>query len=281
VQLLLIGLAIAVLISYIAYHLHALNLGGGIAAAILGTIIFGLGGVGWALVLLSFFISSSGLSKLFIAQKSTSGMSFSKGSRRDAWQVGANGGMAGLLALIYFVIAWSLPENSWNQFLWVGFASSLAAANADTWATELGLLNPGKPVLISTKRKVSKGTSGAVSLVGILASMAGSALIGAVAVLCVSAGWGPTMELRSGAQFLIIASSGMVGTLVDSFLGATVQGIYFCPVCNKKTEQHSLHHCGTPTSPISGLPWLNNDWVNAICTISAGLIGMLLVTLIN
>ncbi len=279
--LFLTGVIAAVIISYAAYHLHALSLSGGIAAAILGTIIFGLGGLGWALVLLSFFISSSGLSKLFSLQKESTGLSFSKGSRRDAWQVAANGGMAGVLALIYFIIAWRSPENSWGQHLWVGFASSLAAANADTWATELGLLNPGLPVLIGTLRKVPKGTSGAVSLVGTLASLAGSVLMGGVAVLSISAGWGPIMRLKPGIQFLIIAGSGMVGSLIDSVSGATVQSVYYCPVCKKETEQHPLHNCGSATSPKRGFSWLNNDLVNAACTISAGLIGMLLAILIN
>jgi len=281
VNVFIIGFLTAVGVSFFAYRGHALSFSGAIAAAFLGTIVFGLAGVGWAIIMLTFFISSSGLSKLFTSQKSTSGMSFSKGSRRDAWQVAANGGMAGFMALIYIVLSYYSSETLWPQYLWVGFASSLAAANADTWATELGLLNPGKPFFISTLRNVPKGTSGAVSLMGTLASLAGSALIGGVAVLSLSLGFGPSQEIGSGVQFLVITVSGMVGALVDSILGATVQSVYFCPVCNKETEQHPLHYCGAMTNQKRGLPWLNNDWVNAACTISAGLFGMLLATLIN
>ena len=279
--LFLIGLFVAVVVSYLAYRLNALSLSGGIAAAVLGTIVFGLGGLPWALVLLSFFVSSSALSKLFALRKQSSGVSFSKGSRRDAWQVAANGGMGGLLALIYFLLAWRIPDSPWDQHLWIGFASSLAAANADTWATELGLLNPGKPLLISNMRKVPKGTSGAVSLVGTLASLAGASLIAGVASINLSTGWGPIMDFGSGTQFLIITGGGMAGTIVDSILGATVQGVYYCPVCKKETEQHPLHNCGAPANLKRGLPWITNDVVNAACTISAGLMGMLLAILIN
>lgn len=277
----LIGLLVAVAIAYLAYRTQALNLSGAIAAAILGTVVFGLGGVGWGFLMLTFFISSSGLSKLFAVRKESLGLNFSKGSRRDAWQVAANGGMAGLMVLIYVFLSRYSTGTIWTQYLWIGFASSLAAANADTWATELGLLNPSKPVLISTLRKVPKGTSGAVSLVGTTASFLGSALIGGVAVLCLSAGWAPSMSLKPVMQFLIITISGMLGSLVDSILGATIQTVYYCPNCKKETEQHPLHHCGAGTNQKRGLPWLNNDWVNAACTISAGIIGLLLAILIN
>jgi len=91
VDFFLIGLLIAVWVALIAYRVHALNLSGTIAAVLLGTVVFGLGGVSWALIMLTFFFSSSGLSKLFAVRKESSGLNFSKGSQRDAWQVAANG----------------------------------------------------------------------------------------------------------------------------------------------------------------------------------------------
>jgi uncharacterized membrane protein len=165
--------------------------------------------------------------------------------------------------------------------LWIGFGASLAAANADTWGTELGLLNPGKPVLLSSFKRVPKGTSGGVSLVGTLASLGGSALVGSAAGLLALAGWGHGGNLRSFLQFLVITGSGMFGALVDSLLGASLQAIYYCSACKKETEQHPLHRCGNPTEHLRGLTWLNNDWVNAACTISAGIMGLLLAILFN
>jgi uncharacterized membrane protein len=92
---------------------------------------------------------------------------------------------------------------------------------------------------------------------------------------------GPSQESGSGVQFLIITISGMIGSLVDMILGATMQSVYYCPICEKETEQHPLHHCGALTNPKRGLSWLNNDWVNAACTISGGITGLLLAALIN
>jgi uncharacterized protein (TIGR00297 family) len=277
----LIGLFSGVGIAYLAYRARTLNRSGGFTAGILGAIVFGLGGVGWAIVLLTFFISSSGLSRLFSQLKNETEANFSKGSRRDAGQVAANGGIAGLLALTYFVVSLANPETPWLNFLWLGFAASLAGANADTWGTELGLLNPHQPISLLTLKRVPKGTSGGVSLIGTLASLAGAGLVAGAAVLCSWLGWAPTAGLPLGLQLMVITISGFMGSMVDSLLGATLQAIYFCPVCQKETERHPVHSCGAETEPKRGWTWLNNDWVNAACTISAGLFAILLMLIIR
>jgi len=69
---------------------------------------------------------------------------------------------------------------------------------------------------------------------------------------------------------------GVVGSLVDSLLGATLQAIYFCPACQKETEKHPQHTCGGKTVHQRGLAWLNNDGVNFLCTLSAALAGVCL-----
>lgn len=271
-----IGLVAGSVIAYVAYRARSLDRNGALAAGVLGSVVFGLGGIGWAVVLLTFFISASALSKLFKGAKSDLGQEFAKGSRRDAGQVAANGGVGGVLALLFFIFTWFAPENRLLPALWLGFCASFAAANADTWATELGVLNPRKPVLLSTFKRVSQGTSGGVSLIGTLAALAGSALVGLMAVVSVQADWAPMGDRALWIQAILITSAGLLGSFVDSYLGATVQAVYTCPACKKETERHPLHRCGTETRLKRGLPWLNNDWVNTACTLSAGLFGLLL-----
>lgn len=272
----LIGLASGVGVAYLAYRAGALDGSGALAAGVLGAVVFGLGGLGWAIVLLVFFISASVLSKIIKPTKAAAGHDFAKGSRRDAGQVAANGGVGGSLTLLFFFMSRSVPDNQFLPVLWLGFCASLAAANADTWATELGLLNPRRPVLIVNFKPVPQGTSGAISLAGSLAALAGSALVALMAVWSVRQGWGPAADLPRSVQFLVVTVAGLLGSFVDSWLGATVQAVYTCPTCSKETERHPLHGCGTQTILSRGLPWLNNDWVNSACTLSAGLLGVLL-----
>lgn len=93
------GILLGSMIAAVAYRFKALSLSGAIAAAVLGTIVFGLGGISHTIVLLVFFTSSTMLSKLIHQRKIQVNEKYAKGSRRDAWQVWANGGVAGVIVL--------------------------------------------------------------------------------------------------------------------------------------------------------------------------------------
>ena len=249
----LYGFLLAILVAYLAYRAHSLSRSGAVAATIVGTIIFGIGGWQWAVLLLTFFITSSGLSRLFKKRKVDLNEKFSKGHERDAGQVFGNGGLATFFAALHAFY----PE---SILPWIGFAASLAAVNADTWATELGVLNPTPPRLITNlTKRVEKGTSGGVSLFGTLASLLGSAVIALPAVFL-----SPSSALSTN-YLLLITLAGLAGSFFDSLLGATVQAMYFCPTDQKETEKHPLHTCGTETIHIRGWKWLDNDWVNFAC----------------
>lgn len=265
-----LGFMLAAVISLAAYFTRSLSRSGAIAATCLGTAVFGLGGLPWAVLLLGFFLSSSLLSRLFKQRKDTLNEKFSKGGRRDAAQVLANGGPTGLLVLLQA----AFPSEAWP---WFAAAASLAAANADTWGTELGVLSPTPPRLITTWKKTEPGASGAVSLAGTLAAGGGALLIAFLALIVWPSYAGGGGDVSAGLlRLLFITLAGWIGSLLDSLLGATVQAIYRCPSCNKETERHPLHTCGAPTAQVRGLTWLNNDWVNAACTVSGALIGLIL-----
>jgi uncharacterized protein (TIGR00297 family) len=153
------GGLLGILVAYVAWRANSLTNNGAVAAAILGSVIFGFGGLSWAVLLLTFFISSSLLSHAFRRRKLDLDEKFQKGGQRDWGQVVANGGLA--LALVLVHVGW--PSATW---VWWTYAGALAAVNADTWATELGVLNRARPRLITTWRKVERGTSGAISLRG-------------------------------------------------------------------------------------------------------------------
>jgi uncharacterized protein (TIGR00297 family) len=245
------GFIFGTIISGLAFKARALTVNGVIAAALLGWVIFSLGGWDYSIVLMAFFISSSGLSFAFKRKKTIMDEKHAKGSRRDAGQVAANGGVAGLIVILHLLF----PTWTW---VWWAFCASLAAATADTWATELGALSPVQPRLITTGKIVEMGTSGGITWVGTLSS-----LIGAIFIAMVASLFHPNL-----VGLVVVTLAGLAGSLVDSALGATIQSVYYCPTCQKETEKHLLHLCGTKTVQIRGLAWLDNDWVNVFCTLT-------------
>lgn len=245
---LLIGFIFGTLIGVIAWRARALSSSGAIAATITGGLIFGLGGLPWAALLLTFFISSSALSRLFAQRKADLSEKFSKGSQRDWSQVLANGGLGA-----FFAVVFSLSPGAIWPF--VAFTGAMAAVNADTWATELGVFSPTSPKLITSGSSVERGTSGGITSWGYAAALAGALLVGGFAAYFSS-------NTDILAILIIAGLAGLAGSSVDSLLGATIQAIYYCPECQKETEKHPLHTCGTETKQYRGWRWLNNDWVN-------------------
>lgn len=253
-----IGFLLGLLIAALAWRAGALSGSGAFGATLTGGLIFGLGGLPWAALLLTFFISSSLLSRLFGRSKAALSEKFSKGSRRDWGQVLANGGLGALLA----VVPPLFPDQVWP---WLAFCGAMAAVNADTWATEIGVLSRFQPRLITTGKPVERGASGGVSLLGYAAVLGGSGLVGVVAALFSP----PGQALPALAACLL---GGLAGSTFDSLLGATVQSIYYCPACQKETERYPLHTCGTVTQPLRGWRWLDNDLVNFACSLVGALV---------
>jgi uncharacterized protein (TIGR00297 family) len=256
----LIGGTLALIVAVFGWRFGWLDLSGAFAALGMGVIVFGLGGLRWSIVLLVFFISSSLFSKLFSSQKSESDQYAAKGARRDSGQVLANGGVASLFVILHVLY----PQ---SEITWLCFTAAFAAANADTWATEIGLLASNAPILITSRKKVSKGTSGGITLAGSMGAAAGSGLI----VLTAWWVWPQPFTTPHAGVIMGLFLAGLLASFVDSLLGATLQRVNYCPACKKETEKSPQHGCGTATEYLRGWRWLDNDWVNFFCTLSAAL----------
>jgi uncharacterized protein (TIGR00297 family) len=261
-----LGLALSTLIGGLGYWRRALTISGAAGAVLVGTLIFWLGGWVWGVLLVTFFLSSSWLSHYRKEEKASVAEKFAKGSQRDLGQVLANGGLGAILAVVY--------ANQPHVLLLAAFVGAMATVNADTWATELGILSRVPPRLITTGEVVVPGASGGVTRLGIWASLAGALLIGTVATavsqilsLLSGNGW----SLRAISFTLLAVAGGLAGSLFDSLLGATVQGIYYCERCAKETES-PIHRCGQASRPLRGWAWLNNDLVNFLASFVGGLV---------
>lgn len=248
----------------------ALTTGGAIAATFVGGVVFTFGGWAWAVLIVAFFISSSLLSVYQSSQKETLAQELlAKDAQRDVWQVLANGGWLTLLALVTYL----RPE--WRgPWLLPAAVGTMAAATADTWATELGLLSQIPPRLITTGESVPPGTNGAVTRIGTFSAITGGLFIGFLAGILAFV-IGAELPFSPGWLTVIGGLSGLGGALFDSVLGATVQYVNWCPTCKRETEA-DVHHCGTATQPHRGWSWLDNDMVNFLASIVGSVVAMLL-----
>lgn len=276
------GLLLSALIGILARRRGSLARSGVWGAVITGTLIFGFGGWGAGLLLIAFFTSSSLLShfKQRDAQKQRAAETFDKGGRRDVWQALANGGAATLLAVLGGLAA--LNGNAGlATLLFAGMAGALAAANADTWATELGVLSPSPPRRITNLREtVAPGTSGGITLVGTLAALAGAGFIATLHGVFNAIGWNAIAMPASITLLIAVALGGVAGALFDSLLGATVQAMYYSERRKKETEK-PIEKDGTPNRLVRGWRRLTNDWVNFISTVFGATITIALFFLAN
>lgn len=261
------ALVAALLVTVAAWRLRSLTIDGAAVATLIGVVAMSVS-VGAGLYLISWFVLASLVSRIGRQQKALRTRSIvDKGGRRDAFQVLANGG-AFLVCVAYQLpivsVCGSLADCS---DLWmVAAAGSLAAAGADTWATEIGTLFGGQPYSLRGRRAVAAGTSGAVSLQGTAGMVFAACLYALLAALAI-------VPMQS--QYLVaIATGGIAGAVIDTLIGAWFQERRQCQSCGMFTEQ-LVHVCGGRTAQYSGLSGLNNDAVNAICALSGAVVAVL------
>ncbi|MEH7379953.1 DUF92 domain-containing protein [Bacillus sp. JJ1533] len=252
-----IGVAVA------GYRVKSLTFSGAVGTIFVGSAVsigFGYRGL---LVLGAFFASSSLWSKMKAGNKDSLKNKVAKGEQRDIIQVFANGGIAAFAGLLF---AWT------DSIIWLYlFIGSIAAANADTWASEIGTLSKKRPILLTKMKRVDAGTSGAVSWLGTIAGFLGSLFISVISFVV----W-PELSvlLLVGLTFV-----GFCGNVIDTIMGATLQVVYRCSSCGMETEKRV--HCGQETAYFKGLRFCNNDAVNLISILLASGLGTYFLSLIK
>lgn len=267
-----LGFLLSSIVAFAAYFKHSLSRSGLIAAIVLGTSMFYAGAVYESYViwiaLISFFITSSVLTKYRATDKVQYTKTHEKSGNRDYQQVLANG----LLPLLFAVIAALTGE----LFYVIAGITTIATSTADTWASEIGILSKGKTISLLSWKEVPQGTSGGVSVLGIIASIVGAGFIGMIFV---------TMQYLDGQWdlwnalfgFVVIAAGGLFGSILDSVLGVTLQARYQGIISGLITEKKRLEN--EATKLISGLSWMTNDVVNFTSSLASSLTIALLLRL--
>ncbi|XP_064365191.1 transmembrane protein 19 isoform X6 [Dromaius novaehollandiae] len=200
---------------------------------------------------------------------------YKEGGQRNWVQVFCNGGVPTELAILYMIengpgeIPIDFSRQYTASWMCLSLLGALACSAGDTWASEIGtVMSKSKPRLITTWEKVPVGTNGGITLVGLFSSLLGGMVVGAAyfiaQLLFVS-----DLDISAPQWPIIVfgAAAGFLGSIVDSYLGATMQYSGFdkniCMVVNHQTKD-SKH--------ISGKPILDNNAVNLFSSVVIALV---------
>ena len=202
------ALSVNVLTAWLGYRARTVSLSGAVGGALVGCVIYaGAGGAAWVLLFLT-FVTASVASRLGLQRKMMLGIAEERGGRRGSGNAVANCGVAALAA----IVAATTPYRT--QAL-IALTAALTAGGSDTVASEIGKAFGRSTFLATTFSRVKPGTPGAVSLEGTAAGLVAALALGAV---------GLALGLISSAMLVPVVVGATVGALVESVLGATLEG---------------------------------------------------------
>lgn len=206
----LVALIFSLFLGAMAYRAKIADVSALLSAALLGVLIIVFSGLPWFLLLLTFFILGGGFTRYKYAYKESIGIAQAKDGIRSYENVFSNSTAALVLAVAYGIF----PEHSLPIIF--AYMGTVATATGDTLASEIGTTAKGKPRMITTLKLSEPGADGAVSSLGELAAIFGSAIIGVL-------GYALGISNDFLLSVLITTAGGFFGTNIDSLLGATLQ----------------------------------------------------------
>ena len=231
---------IVLIIFFVAIQKNKLTLGGAFSALFVGTIV-SLPGFEYLTIMAAFFFSSIKATDIHKQIKIKQlGKSYLRDKKRNHVQVLCKSIVPSAVCLIIYlkfqkqgIYLFSPNKNYLKIFLDGIFIGFFESANADTWASELGIASKDQPVLIlSGFQKVPKGINGAVSKYGTWCSIKGGMFISLITVICTIFRFGLIAffkEFKIGYFIQILkiiicgGITGFLGSFIDSLLGETIQ----------------------------------------------------------
>ena len=264
------GLIVASLLAWRSRRKRTLSRMGASAGFVVGLAIVSTGMRG--LILFYFYQLGTWATKYKLKHKVKLDATVEPGAERGATQVLCVSVIALSLSLIHVIycgteraidFSSSSPDHSLASHLTCGIIAHHATSLADTLASEMGILANETPFLITRPwKRVPPGTNGGITFTGLLWSVMGGWVIG---VLCVITDWvGGTLPVHAFATVAYASMCGLLGSLLDSLLGAVAQVTYF------DTEKKKIVHAsrrGVPAiQPICGFNVLTNEQVNLVST---------------
>jgi len=211
---LVVTVGLVALLLVLSSRARMLDATGSKAAALLGLIVGGLGHWTWLLILLGFLLSSHKATKWRFDEKTALGLCESSDGHRGWTNVVANGAIPGLICIYAYL------SEDWTNVVWI-FGAAVAVAASDTFASEIGCLDP-RVRMITTFKPCQQGENGGFSPNGQLAAAVGSSVVASLTALAwwltVDAGEAEAMQLTG-----MLALIGWLGCQIDSYLGALLE----------------------------------------------------------
>ena len=208
----LLGFLINFILISLFFRVPLMTKGGWISAGVLGSILWGcFSWQGWSSVVIYLLLGSL-VTKIGYKFKNEKGIAEKRGGKRgpeNVWGSAATG--------LFFAIMVKLNFTN-LVFYKIGFAASFAAKLADTFGSEIGKRFGRNTYLITSFRKVERGTEGGISLEGTAASALGAIFMSLIMFIL--------NIISTKYQFLIVAISGFLATISESFIGAKFQDKY-------------------------------------------------------
>lgn len=210
----LVAVAVVFGLGIVAYGLGTASVAGMLTGVLLGLLTIVLGGVGWFLVLISFFAIGGLATKFRYEEKVSRGVAEANEGARGSGNVLSNSAIALVAVLGYAAAGATVVPIDPGLFLFA-FVGAVATALSDTLSSEIGGVYDGTR-LVTTLEPVEPGTDGGITWQGQLAGLAGGSVVAGITV---------TLFPEVGVVgAVVIVGAGFLGMTVDSLLGATVEG---------------------------------------------------------
>ncbi|XP_052177829.1 protein VTE6, chloroplastic isoform X2 [Diospyros lotus] len=204
-----------------------LSLSGIAAAFLLGNLSWRAFGPSGFLLVATYFVIGTAVTKVKMAQKEAQGVAEKKKGRRGPGSV-IGSSAAGCVCA--FLSIFGVGGKAFSHLWELGFVASFCTKLSDTVSSEIGKAYGKTTYLITTLKIVPRGTEGAVSIEGTIAGLLASILLSSVGCL---------MGEINVPEAVICVVASQIANLGESLIGAALQ------------EKEGFH-------------WLNNDAVNVI-----------------
>ncbi|XP_044611535.2 transmembrane protein 19 isoform X1 [Equus asinus] len=270
----LFSIVVPVLIVSNGFKKKSLDHSGALGGLVVGFILT-IANFSFFTSLLMFFLSSSKLTKWKGETKKRLDSEYKEGGQRNWVQVFCNGAVPTELALLYMIengpgeIAIDFSKEYAASWMCLSLLAALACSAGDTWASEVGtVLSKSPPRLITTWEKVPVGTNGGVTMVGLASSLLGGTCVG-ITYFLTQLVFVNDLDI-SAPQWPIIAFgglAGLLGSIVDSYLGATMQFSGLDEVTGLVVNSPARE-----VKYIAGRPILDNNAVNLFSSVVTALL---------